>query len=854
MRLLLLILFFLFGLTSQAQQLFSGHILDEKNLPLPSAKLYVKNDASQRTVADANGYFEMRLMPGEYYIVVTFLGYDTREIYLGMGDDPIIREIQLFPTQIKDLESVDVTAKKSNPGRDIMLNVIKRRDEINPWNYPHITEVYTRATEQLSETEKAQEKEKKKVEKQKEKEEAEKEKKKEEKKEIETTEENHDILEDPFAEEKAKQQKEEARITNSMNLVEVYLTRNFAPPLDVKEIRNAYEVRGNKQNLYYITTVKSNFNFFQNLLHLDDLHHTPVSSPISGPGILSYKYRLEDQYMENGQKIHKIKIIPRNTATTTLLGYIWVIDSIWMVQKLELTMEKGNLIIYDNFTITQEYENWGDTLNVLVSQKLQYGVKYGSNISTSVTNSQFKKYNFQPAFDKKFFNNELSVTEEDAYEKDSAFWSDKRGISLTPEEQKYILLKDSIETAHNKKEYLDSVDAIFNKITALKVLVMGIDHRNRDKKVQWSLSSVASTIEPIFIAGPRISPGFYYFKKWENEKFLVSNTDLGVGVLNGDLKGGSWISYRYDPFRFGTIGGGAWHQFDVVRSFDAISQIYKRSNFIEKTSMQLFHFGELFNGFYMTTTFDFAERRDVNEYKFVTLFDNALPNEDPTEFPTYQALIGKLRFEYTPEQKYMREKKRKVVLGSRWPTLYGEYERGVPKAFGSDVDFEYLSFGLTQSFKIKTLGTTNYNVKSGKFLSSKVLYDADFKFHRRSDPIWFSNPLHSFQGLDSSLPSRKIFFETHFIHHDNGAIINKIPFMKKTGIGLVFGGGYLYVPEFNWQHAEILAGLERNFKFSKRKLRIGVYGVLSDGNQIQPRTDFKVSFALLDLRDMQFNF
>jgi hypothetical protein len=44
---------------------------------------------------------------------------------------------------------------------------------------------------------------------------------------------------------------------------------------------------------------------------LDDLHQSPVSSPISAPGILSYKYRLEDQYEENGLKINKIKISPK---------------------------------------------------------------------------------------------------------------------------------------------------------------------------------------------------------------------------------------------------------------------------------------------------------------------------------------------------------------------------------------------------------------------------------------------------------------------------------------------------------------------------------------------------------------
>ncbi len=850
---LLLFLLVVIPLNTFSQKLFSGTVSDEKGIPIPSAKIYVKNDAGLRTVADDNGYFEMWLLPGEYYLVVTSIGYDDREVYLGMTDDSQRMDIQLFPSKIQAVEEIEITTKKYNPGREIMLKVVKRRDQINPWNYPHSTEVYTRATEKLSEKEKSDRqkaKEKEKEEKAAEKKKQEKAKKEEEKKAEEEIE-NHDILEDPFA---AEKRKEEAKFTNSMNLVEVQLTRNFSPPNKVKEIRNAYDVRGNKRNLYYTTTVKSNFNFFQNLMHLDDLHHTPVTSPISGPGILSYKYKLDDQYEENGVKIHKIKITARNTSTTTLSGYIYVIDSIWMVQKLELTMEKGNLKVYDHFTISQEYVNQGDTLNVLKSQKLTYGVRYGKDISEGVTHSLFKDYNFNPQYGRKYFNNELSVTEEEAYDKDSSYWNTQREIVLTPDEQRYILIKDSIKEAHSKKEYLDSVDAIFNKLTAMKILVLGIDHRNRDKKTQWSLSSLVGTVDPIYIAGPRVTPSFNFFKKWENEKYISTYSELGVGVLNGDVKGGGNINFRHDPFHFGTVGLGFWNEFEVIRSFDAITQIYKRSNFIENTSLTGYYYREWFNGFYFIASMEFLERRNVRQYKFVTLLDEFIPNEETTDFEPYQGLLGTYRAEYTPGQKYMREKKRKVVLGSKWPTFYMVYERGIPNVFGSDVDFEYLYGGVQQSFKIGTIGTTNYNIKSGKFLSSKRLYEADFKFHRRSDPIWFSNPLHSFQGLDSSLPSRKIYVEGHFIHHDNSAIINKIPFMKKTGIGMVFGGGFLYVPEFDWQHYEIFTGLERNFKFSKRKLRIGVYVVASDGNQIKPRTDFKVSFALLDLRDMTFNF
>ncbi len=828
---------------SFGQNLLNGVVLDEQNIPIPYAQVFVKNNAELRTMTDAKGYYEMRLFNGEYYLVVTAAGYDDRETYVPINDANVKRDIQLFPSKIKDLESVEIAVKKTNPGREIMLKVVEKKDKINPWNHAHTCEGYTRATEKIEHKPKS-EKEIAKENKQ-----LEKEKLKAAKKRFETMD-TTIVTDDPFAEKRDLQQE----MTNNMNLIEVQFTRNFEPRNKVKEIRNAYEERGQTRNLYYTTTVKSNFNFFENLMHLNDLHQSPVSSPISGPGILSYKYRLVDQYEENGRKIHKIKIIPRSTATSTLEGYIWVIDSIWLVQKLELTMSKGNLLVYDYFKIQQEFDTPGDSMCVLKNQVLTYGVKYKDQTSQCSTTSRFYDYNFKPNFSAKFFNRELSVTEKEAYDKDTSFWNKTRVTPLTVEEQKYILAKDSIRDVQNKKEYLDSVDAIFNKITPMKILWFGIDHRNRAKKVQWTINSLAAMIRPMYIAGPRIAAGASYYKKWEDQRSLDMYTEASIGFLNKDPKGRSHWQYLYDPFHFGTIGLNFVQDFDAIRSYDALTQIYKRSNFIEATSLQLTYNRELFNGFYINPEVSFAERRNIDSYKFLKAADNIIPNNDPTSFKTYQAFIADVTISYVPFQRYMREPHRKVLLGSKWPTFYTYYERGMPGIFGSDVSHEYFLLGARQTFKIGTLGTSSYHIKTGEFLSSKALHDADFKYNRRSDPFWFSNPLYSFQGLSQSLPSKQFFIEGHFIHHDNGAIINKLPFMKKTGIGMVLGCGGLYVKEFNWQHYEVFTGLERNFKFSKRKLRIGVYSVLSDGNHINPTTTWKVSFAVLDLRSMKWNF
>jgi hypothetical protein len=280
-----------------------------------------------------------------------------------------------------------------------------------------------------------------------------------------------------------------------------------------------------------------------------------------------------------------------------------------------------------------------------------------------------------------------------------------------------------------------------------------------------------------------------------------------------------------------------------------------RENFFESTDISLFHNFEIVNGLYLQSNLSLTARRPISDnIEFITWLDDAIGNNDPPEFDPYNALMGDITLSYVPFQKYMREPYRKVILGSKWPTFYAYYEKGIPTLFNSKINHDYLRLGIRQDFKIGTLGTTTYHATSGKFLNSKELREIDYKFHRRSDPIWFSNPLFSFQDLDTSLPTLDWYLEAHFVHHFNGALINKIPFMKKTRITTVFGGGYLNVPEHNWQHYEAFVGLERVFKFSRRRLRIGVYGIVSDGNQIDPRATYKVSFALLDRRSMKFNF
>ncbi len=825
---LCLIFCVLTSLIGNTQYVIEGKIVDESNLSIPFAEIYVKDFPDLRTISDVEGNYIMRLEAGEYYLIFSAIGYESREYYLAVTDVNQQLNMQLFPEKIKNIDDFEISVKRRNIGREIVLKTVAIKHQIDHNKSPYQCDVYIRATDNKSLTDKGLEKRKKKKE-------------------------DGDARYDDVDELKQKQLDK----IGNMNMVEVQLQRNYEPPNKIKEVRTAYKKRGDDKYLYFTTTAKSNINFFQNIINLEDLIKSPVQSPISTAGILTYKYQLvEKNDVEGRPTLNKIKITSRNISASTINGFIWIEDSTWLVKKLEFTITKGNLFIYDEFVIQQEFEIYGDSMSVLKNQIMNYSVSYRKEKFEGTTVVNYNNYNFNPQFEKNFFSNELAYTTEKAYDRDSVYWSDKRLTPLTVEEQELIKKRDSIEMLFTKESYLDSIDRAFNKVTFWKVLWFGVDHRNRKNKTQWTLSSIAGMIRPIYIAGPRVGPDFEFFKKWDNEHTFNAFTRVDLGVLNMDVKGFSIIRYLYNPFRQGKVGVNLSHNYDLIRSYDAITQMVLRDNFIVRTLGSVYHDFEIFNGLYLESTFSYIYRQSLpDDTKFIHWLDEPLENNaPPPDFNPYNAFVADFMLRYTPGQKYMREPKRKVILGSKWPTLYVEYEKGIPEIFGSEVNHDYIEMGLSQTFNIATIGTSKYRINTGKFLNAKNVKPEDFKYHRRGDPLLFSNPLYSYQSLDSTLPTFDWYFESHYIHHFNGALINKIPFMKRTRITSVVGGGFLYIPEHNWIHYEIYGGLERIFKFAKRRLRIGIYGVYSHGNHIKPKGSFKVSFALLDERSMKFRF
>ncbi len=817
----------------------TGFVYDEDNNPIPYVKVYVKNFANVGGITDLDGKYFFGTDFGTFDVIYKCIGFEDLEVKVTVSNavEPTINNVYLKQSD-NQLSTVEIKTKKKNIGWAIVQNVIDHKKELIRQFDTYTCDIYIKGVETFDK----KEKKKQKVE-----------------KEGETK--------DPFA-----QQKEEIRRKiegdQKLNFVEINLTKHFEYPKNIKEIRTGYEKIGQPDQIYFQSTVSGDFNFYESLIRKDDLHLTPIVSPLHPSGILSYKYKLTEINTVGEDTIYTIAISPRSVGTSTMEGELYILKNDWVLTKVDVSMHKGNLKKYDDFRIVQEFEQKDDSLWLLKSQNFEYSTKYGRETVKGATQVVYSNYIVNPTFPKKFFSNEVGTTIEEAYERDSSYWDQIRPIPLSEEEQRKKFIQDSLTAIYTSEVYLDSVDSIFNKITFLKVAWDGIQHRDRQKKTQWFLSSVAQIIEPVNIGGARFGPGFSIFKKWEDEQWIDFDQDISIGFNNADLRGRLRFQHRYNPKKFGTYGFQFNRGASFINSFDAFFQTFNRQNIFQNTQGRVWHSFEIINGLFLSTTARLEDRSPFDlDYRFVTWFDDATNNGLPIQFERYKAFRTNVFLSYTPAQKYITEPNKKIILGSLWPTFTVGWEKGWNGPFNSIVDFDYISFSATQDFQIGTIGQSRYRISTGKYVNQDSILFIDRKFFRQSDESFFrflfSPPLNSFQNLDSSYETQDFYLEGHYIHHFNGALVNKVPFLKKTGIKVLTGGGFIFLPEHNnYFYSELYFGIERIFKVARRRIRIGGYTIFSVANNQfalpdsdQPKNiQFKISFDILNERDLKFNF
>ena len=816
----------------QAQSL-SGIITNEEGESIPYANIFIK-ELGTGTSCDFEGKFFMTLETAqEYNLVISALGYESKNVGVLMTETENYEVTAILQTSSVQMEEIIVRAKKKDPAFGIIKKVIDAKDKyIHPVS-SSTSEIYLKSYEKVDITKKK--KEENKVE-----------------EELFTNPDGSPI--DPFEQEKKKLHAELRQI----NMVEMQLTLHHQAPNKYKEIRNAFSVYGNQYALFIPTLSDINFSFYKNLVKLNSITDVPIISPISNTAILSYKYKLlETQIKEDGQLVYKIKVMPRKKGNAIVSGIIYINEGLWNIRSLDLKLYKSASKFYDEFRIQQSYTQ-KDGIWIIDRHEFDYETKVGKRRNfvgrTLISIDDFKK---DVEYTPKFFGNELSVMTKEALERDSAYWESNRAEPLSEKQGKLIAYQDSVQAWIKSDVYQDSLEAKFNKVDILEVAYEGISFRNHRKKQIISFPSLLNLIDYSIVGGLRVGPGVYYFRRFENRQWISTSANVDVGLRNKDLQGYYSYSMLYNPKKLAWFGFNTSRSFESLNYNDAILNQLRASNYYLNNRININHRFEVFNGFYLRTNAQYNDRKSAVGFNTPTLLSNIIDDVPSIDFDPYKALITRLGISYTPEQRYMTEPNRKLVLGSKYPTFSLLHTKGWSKLLGSDVNYDRLEVTIDHRLTLGTLGTSSYRATAGKFINQNDIRIVDVKRFNQSNPIWVEDPTFNFNrlNLDSALTTVNAYVEAHYIHHFNGALINNIPLIKKLRIQAVAGGGILWLQDGNLRHEELFAGIERTFKLgARRRLRLAVYGTIANSNFKAPSSGIGFHFDILDTWSRNWNF
>ncbi|MGC4038864.1 MAG: DUF5686 and carboxypeptidase regulatory-like domain-containing protein [Chitinophagaceae bacterium] len=790
-----------------------GKITNIKLEPIAFASIQVK-EVKSGAVTKEDGAYEIILDEGKYDLVISMIGYKARVVTIIVGKSDLLQNVILDADDSKGLSEVIVRGKLKDRSEEIIRNVIRNKEEIQAAVGAYSCVMYIKASQEDSLTLRH-------------------------KKKTTTT----DSL-----------QKANADLLK-MAMAEVSLKYDHESDQRTKEERIGVNKRGNTDRLFYLTTADGNFDLYNNLLKIPKVSQTPFLSPISYSGLLAYRFKMIKMENKGNHKVYTISVKPRQLSNATVEGEVTIIDSAWAILHTKFSLPKYHLPDYDFFEVEQQYDFVDNKAWMITRQQFTYFSKSGRASSTGQTTASYHDYELNKQFDRKYFGVEISSTAEEAYEKDSSFWKQVRTEPLTNKEIRFIRFKDSIYQATHTKAYLDSMDNVINKITWKKIFIFGQTFSNHEKERQIYITSIPSMFQPFQFGGSRIMLMSTYSKTYKSKKTISIYNQVSYGLRNHDINGSLNFTRMYNPFNRGFYNLSVGRDFQFIFAGDAWINMIKRSNIYLNTALGIGHGLELMNGLFLFSNFDIAFRRSVADYKtnpkVDSLFGSILTNNQAVAFDPYNAVYGKLRLQYTPFQKYIREPKEKIILGSVWPTFYTTWRKGIPGIFNSKVNFDYLEFGIEQSIHLGLLGISSYNIKTGNFPNQKDLRLVDYQFQRRGDPFLFMNPNEAFQALDSTFAVFKRFYQGHYVHEFNGALLNKVPLFKKLQLREVGGAGFLIAPERNLKYVEAFAGIERIFKIpfnTLAKFKLGVYVVTSAANSFNNPVQFKIGLTSWDIK------
>ncbi|MDG1440351.1 MAG: DUF5686 family protein [Flavobacteriales bacterium] len=819
----------LFPLTNFCNHI-SGVISDSNGEPLPFASIYIKN-STYGVSSNAFGEYFIELEDGQYTIVYSYIGFQNFEKTIKLKDHSQKIDIQLLAkdqnlieyevvsnTRNKALEIINEVKKnkkkfihRSNSSIEYLKNTIekrqyklKRKDTIEIWQLD--------TSEQINF--------------------------------------KNDVLK--FIESYGRLY----RINQNNNFRDYKAYHDFADTKEEQDfiliqsfedfgeynITPKYEVNDDYEILNNLSEIE--FNLFLNNINVS-ISNKPIISPLAPGSRTYYKY----DYLgfiptEDSNKIFKIKITPRFNNEPLLKGILFVKDSSFNIESFELKLSGPiqSEFKIENFHVIQNYQQLGNQ-NLLKRKIIDYSIKEDIHKILGNTVAIYDDFKFKEKVPEYFKKNQIKYFADSSFSKNNKQWTEFRPLDLKENEIEYVRYTDSLRQYYQSEEYALKQDSGYNEITWAKVLWEGIGRKNRYKGYSFYIWPVISQFNILGVGGYRHNLGFNYNQNISDQYKISTQNRIDYGVANKDFKGSTNISIISNKKKYKQLTLAIGDEYKVINRFPSIITAFSRSNYVRSQQLESAYRTEILNGLYSEWKISYCFQTPIDNLDLSTDWFSPLDSAAslaPVRFNPYTKLESRIQITWLPFQKYYYKKNKKIVLGTKFPTVNIIYRKGVPKLFQSEVNFDYLEVGVNDEFSVPHLGKSKWNMQLGSFLNKENLRVIEWKYFRGSDRGFFSNPLTSLQLLGPTLLTQNSFFRANYVHSFDGNILNKIPIINRLGLQLSGGAASLIIPDVDYQHLEVFLGISRPFKIFGGLVKFGVFIASSINSENGLESEFKL--------------
>jgi hypothetical protein len=747
MKKYLLFLFFIFLQYNNAQTIVAGIVIDNKKEPIPFANIYFKNSTVGAT-SDENGKFYLESKKTETVLVISFIGYETKEITLlsssnknlkiVLSDGEALKEVVVVSKPKKHLK------KEENPAYLILKKIWKNK-KLNGLKLAKSYE-YKKYTS------------------------------------LEVGINNLDSL---FLKKILKKDYD-----SIISIVEKDKRKeNFVIPIFMSE--NLEMIYGNNLKNKYKTDkiAERNTGIAQEGIAFDRLSQTfneiniydndffvlqkTFVSPISSNGYGVYEYVLKDSIVEDGKKYYDIYFFPRTNGDLAFQGSFLVADKTFSIASINMrTTKEINLNLVRNLYIEKKFTAINDSIFLPTLDEYEGDF-------TLLTKSDNEKGLFVKQ-KTTFSNFELNKPKEDAFYddvvvqisakqflKEDNYWKENAPLSNTIDTQ-HKIIKD---LQNNKK--IKGVNSLVNIASTGYIPLV----KNIQMGSLWMLLSRNE------VEGNRLRMGLRNFTSKEDR--LRINVFGAYGFKDQKWKHGSEIKHLISQKDRIVVGISYMDDFEQLSS-----KIIQNSELLPRNfgNGALFVRGENFN---LTrnkrTSFEVDFAINPNFHILTAAINQDMTSADPNQFninyinqngvlsDRVQSFSNSLTLVYTPgrivygygvEQKYSLK---------NFPTFLLRYTHGYKGVLNSDFQYDRMQFSINNTFALSKFGYFNSIVEGSKLWGTLPL--------TLLSPVNANQTYGVVEGTFSLLNYYDFVTDAYisgqFEHHFDGFILNRIPLINK---------------------------------------------------------------------------